>query len=189
MLSSKLTTMLCVIVLVSCTQLPKAPFRSKTYFSDKTIEQAIDSYKQKNYASALTQFRSSDLAGNKIAPRYLGLMYLNGEGVPKDEKVAFSQFQRAAQYGDVAGQYWLAYCYEYGIGTAKDLTSAKQYYVQSAQRADYSAAPALFALGRWYENGVNGVVDHNRAINYYQLAAATGYEYAQNKLKKLNPDN
>lgn len=55
------------------------------------------------------------------APRYLGLIYLNGYGVAKDEKRAFAEFSKAAAQGDITGQYWLAYCYENGTGTAKNM--------------------------------------------------------------------
>ena len=192
LLNKKLMVLMCMAMLSACgcTPISKKQPDLSTQNNQNTanLETAINAYQQKNYATALTQFQMADSAGNKIAPRYLGLLYLHGYGVKKDEKLAFSQFQRAAQYGDVGGQYWLAYCYENGIGTSQDLTLAKQYYVQSAQRADYSAAPALFALGRWYEKGVSGKVDKNRAANYYQLAAATGYTEAQDELKKLNLD-
>jgi len=58
------------------------------------------------------------------APRYLGLMYLNGEGVAKNTQTAFGYFTQAAEAGDITGQYWLGYCYENGIGTAKDMIQA-----------------------------------------------------------------
>ena len=58
------------------------------------------------------------------APRYLGLMYLNGEAVAKNTQTAFGDFTQAAEAGDITGQYWLGYCYENGIGTAKDMIQA-----------------------------------------------------------------
>lgn len=58
------------------------------------------------------------------APRYLGLMYLNGEGVAQNVQTAFAYFTQAAEAGDITGQYWLGYCYENGVGTEKDMTQA-----------------------------------------------------------------
>lgn len=89
------------------------------------------------------------------APRYLGLMSLNGQGVPRDAAQAFTYFQQAASKGDITGQYWLGYCYENAIGTAQNLALAKKWYEQSAQRGDVIAAPAMVALGRLYEQGKN----------------------------------
>ena len=42
------------------------------------------------------------------APRYLGLMYLNGEGVAQNVQTAFAYFTQAAEAGNITGQYWLA---------------------------------------------------------------------------------
>ena len=38
------------------------------------------------------------------APRYLGLIYLNGEGVAKSAKTAFAYFMQAVEEGDIIGQ-------------------------------------------------------------------------------------
>ncbi len=45
--------------------------------------------------------------GNLKAPRYIGLMYLNGQELPKNPALAFAQFQTAAAKGDITSQYWL----------------------------------------------------------------------------------
>ena len=82
------------------------------------------------------------------APRYLGLMYLNGEGVAKNAKIAFTYFMQAAEEGDITGQYWLGHCYENGIGTAKDMTKAVHWYQESAKRGDHISQPAIDALNR-----------------------------------------
>lgn len=92
-------------------------------------------------------------------PRYLGLMSLNGQGVPRDAAQAFTYFQQAASKGDITGQYWLGYCYENAIGTAQNLALAKKWYEQSAQRGDVIAAPAMVALGRFYEQGKGVAAD------------------------------
>lgn len=42
------------------------------------------------------------------ADRYIGLAYLNGYGVSKDDKKAFIAFTTEAQK-DITGQYWLGY--------------------------------------------------------------------------------
>lgn len=82
------------------------------------------------------------------APRYLGLMYLNGEGVAQNAQTAFAYFTQAAEAGDITGQYWLGYCYENGIGTAKDMTQAVRWYQKSAARGDHVSQPAIDALKR-----------------------------------------
>ena len=82
------------------------------------------------------------------APRYLGLMYLNGEGVAQNAQTAFTYFTQAAEAGDITGQYWLGYCYENGVGIAKDMTQAVHWYQKSAARGDHVSQPAIDALNR-----------------------------------------
>ena len=82
------------------------------------------------------------------ASRYLGLMYLNGEGVAQNAQTAFAYFTQAAEAGDITGQYWLGYCYENGVGTAKDMTQAVRWYQKSAARGDHVSQPAIDALSR-----------------------------------------
>jgi len=93
-------------------------------------------------------FEQAQQAGHMKAPRYLGLMYLNGEGVARNAKTAFAYFMQAAEVGDITGQYWLGHCYENGIGTSKDMTKAVHWYQESAKRGDHISQPAIDALNR-----------------------------------------
>lgn len=112
------------------------------------LDRAIVSQNKQNYAAALTQFQAADAAGHPHAPRYIGLIYLNGQGVKKNPRLAFQQFQRAADKGDASAQYWLGHCYENGVGTAADLTLAKQWYAKAVSSNEPIAQLAIDALKR-----------------------------------------
>lgn len=112
------------------------------------LDQAIHFYQMKDYAQARVDFLKADERGHMKAPRYLGLMTLNGEGVAKDEKQAFAYFQKAADKGDITSQYWLGYLYENGIGTERNLTQAVKFYRLSAKRGDHISQPAIDTLKR-----------------------------------------
>ena len=112
------------------------------------LDEGIALYQKQNYQHAMPYFEQAQQAGHMKAPRYLGLMYLNGEGVAKNAQTAFAYFTQAAAAGDITGQYWLGYCYENGIGTAKDVTQAVQWYQKSAARGDHVSQPAIDALNR-----------------------------------------
>ena len=88
------------------------------------LDEGIALYQKQNYQHAMPYFEQAQQAGHMKAPRYLGLMYLNGEGVAKNAQTAFAYFTQAAAAGDITELYWLGYCYENGIGTAKDVTQA-----------------------------------------------------------------
>ena len=112
------------------------------------LDEGIALYQKQNYQHAMPYFEQAQQAGHMKAPRYLGLMYLNGEGVAQNAQTAFAYFTQAAEAGDITGQYWLGYCYENGIGTAKDVTQAVQWYQKSAARGDHVSQPAIDALNR-----------------------------------------
>ena len=112
------------------------------------LDEGIVFYQKHDYAQALPYFEQAQQAGHMKAPRYLGLMYLHGEGVEKNAQTAFTYFTQAAEAGDITGQYWLGYCYENGIGTAKDMTQAVRWYQKSAARGDHVSQPAIDALNR-----------------------------------------
>ncbi|VEG13459.1 Putative beta-lactamase hcpD precursor [Moraxella cuniculi] len=112
------------------------------------LNQAIAFYDKKDFQAALNTFYQADKAGHIKAKRYIGLMYLNGQGVAKDERRAFDNFKQASKNGDITSQYWLGYCYENGIGTKSDLNQAIAWYKKSAQRGDHVSQPAMDALKR-----------------------------------------
>ncbi|MDG2953792.1 tetratricopeptide repeat protein [Bisgaard Taxon 10/6] len=112
------------------------------------FDQAVAIYQQKDYAQALPLFAKASEMGHIKANRYIGLSYLNGEGVEKDGAKAFEQFNFAAERGDTTSKYWLGYLYENGIGTTKSLEKAIYWYRQGAERSDHVGEPARAALKR-----------------------------------------
>ncbi len=52
----------------------------------------------------------------------LGLQYLEGDGVKKNEKLAASLFQKAADQGHTPAMKKLAWCYLYGRGVGQNLS-------------------------------------------------------------------
>ena len=96
LLNKKLMVLMCMAMLSACgcTPISKKQPDLSTQNNQNTanLETAINAYQQKNYATALTQFQMADSAGNKIAPRYLGLLYLHGYGVKKMKNWRFRNF-------------------------------------------------------------------------------------------------
>ena len=57
-----------------------------------------------------------------------GLKYTNGEGIPRDDKVAFKWFLLAAENGHAEAQFILGSMYEQGIGVKQDSVQAQMWY-------------------------------------------------------------
>ncbi len=149
------------------------------------LDKGIAAYNVQDYASALPLFIQADKLGHMKAPRYLGLMYLNGDGVAQSNQQAFDYFSKAASNGDITGQYWLGYCYERGLGVVQDVNQAIRWYQESAKRGDVISAPAMIALGRLYEQGLGVEKDINQAISLYHQALNAGDDSAKAALERL----
>ena len=65
---------------------------------------------------------------DKIAQYYLGVMYLKGQGVEQDFKVAGEWFRKASEQGLAVAMYKLAGLYTEGKGVPKDLELAYVWY-------------------------------------------------------------
>ena len=112
----------------------------------------------------------------------IGILYVEGKGIPQDYDKALSNFKMSAKKGYAMAQYYMGQMYENGYGVDKDYETAYDWYVKAAKQ-DY--APALNQLGYLYYKG-NGVdADLDQAIYYHKLAAMQGYAAAQINLGYL----
>ena len=63
-------------------------------------------------------------AGNSDAQFNLGVRYLYGRGIEKDNEEAFRRFKLSAEGGHVLAQDATSTCYWYGVGVKKDVLEA-----------------------------------------------------------------
>src|SRR5262249_21354830 len=77
--------------------------------------------------------------GYASAQYNLGVVYKNGQGVPKDLGRAAELYQKAADQGDASAQNNLGVLYENGQGVPKDLGRAAELYQKAADQGDASA--------------------------------------------------
>lgn len=115
-------------------------------------------------------------AGDAGAQFNLGLMYDNGEGVPKDAAKAVEWYQKAAAQGDASAQNNLGWMYDNGEGVSKDAVKAVAWY-QKAAAQDH--AEAQYYLGEMYAKGEGVPKNSAKAIELTQKAAAQGHVDAQ----------
>ena len=80
------------------------------------------------------------------AQYYLGLLYLNGEGVTLDYNQAYNWFRRSAEQGYVPSIYYVGKCYLEGYGVTKDRGSAMDYFQRAANSGNSSAKAELMLL-------------------------------------------
>ena len=83
------------------------------------------------WADDVSDFRENLQAaaqGNAAAQYNLGVMYANGEGVPKDDAQAVQWYRKAAEQGDAKAQYNLGVMYANGLGVRQNYKIAKEWF-------------------------------------------------------------
>lgn len=82
----------------------------------------------------------------------LGMKYLNGDGVRKNEYTAFTWYKKAAKKGYIKSIFALGICYLQGIGCTANSSLGRQYLLEAAAAGDADALKALKSLGVPHEH-------------------------------------
>jgi TPR repeat protein len=130
---------------------------------------AFAAYQERDFAKALSLSRPLAEQGHARARTVLGLILLNGHGMPKDEKQAAHWFRLAAEDGDAQAQFHLGNMYSQGLGVPQDYVEAVKWYQRAA---DQGNPQAQYNLGLWYATGEGGALDIVSAYMWFNLAAA-----------------
>jgi TPR repeat protein len=153
-------------------------------WSSKTAEQAREiahSVLQNSDAGNLDVQRLKLAAeqGHEIAQYEIGLRYANGEGVPKDDLLAFGWFLKAAEQGNSNAQAYIGIAYAAGRGVSKDNRLSLIWLHKAAEQNN---AIGQYSLGMMYSNGQGVSKDEEQAIRWFNKAASQGNVEAQFKL-------
>lgn len=101
----------------------------------------------------------------------MGVAYATGMGVPKDESEAVVWYQRAADLGDMNGQYWLAFMIGNGRGgIGANWNGAYPMMLKAAMQGH---SDARFMLGFMFQSGQGVDQNMEQAATWYRLASET----------------
>lgn len=103
------------------------------------LADGFNAYELKDYATALSRFRSAAQQGSAGAQAMLGAMYEDGEGIAQDYKEAVRWFQLSAAQGFASAQYNLALMYGKGQGVAQDYIKGHMWLNLAATGGDSKA--------------------------------------------------
>lgn len=131
-----------------------------------------------DYPRAFQYYLQAANKGHAMAQCQLGLMYREGQGIPKDENQAFHWFMKAAaaRQNCPRGKFYVGRCYHYGHGVRKNLKEAVSWYTVGAKEGD---AYAQLNLGVCYEWGSGVEINYRNAVYWYTAAANQGEPLAQ----------
>ena len=136
----------------------------------------LEAYLRGDYATALREFRPLAEQGDAEAQTVLGLMYVNGEGVPEDARQAGYWWRKAAEQGLAEAQFNLGNRYAKGEGVPKDARQAVFWYRKAAEQG---LTDAQLNLGNRYAKGEGVPEDDIQAVYWYRQAAEQGHAKAQ----------
>src|SRR5271156_2668971 len=103
------------------------------------FDDGLSAYRRNDFATALQIWRALAENGDALAQVYLGLLYLNGEGVPANPALAVMWYRKAAAQGNAAAQHNLGWAYENGRGVPQDFAQAVAWYRKSAEKGNLDA--------------------------------------------------
>ena len=135
------------------------------------IKAGEKAYQRGDYPTALREWQPLADRGNAVAQYHLGLLYSNGQGVPKDDAQARHWFEKAAVQGHVEAQVNLGGLFDYGRGGPQDFRMAVRWYRRAADQGNDLARRRL---GLLYERGDGVQKDYVQAYMWYMLGAANG---------------
>jgi len=72
---------------------------------ERSWEQGKEAYERKDYAGVAKWYRKAAEQGDTRAQYNLGLMYNNGQGVPRDDAEAVRWYRKAAEQGNARAQF------------------------------------------------------------------------------------
>ena len=178
------------------------------------LDEGARAYYEKDYRRAYNQWIFPAQRGAARAQYNIGVLYLNGFGVKKNEKAAFEWFHRAAKQGFARAQHNLGWMYQNGFFVALDIQQAKKWYQRAASKGfmnsesalgeilymnkEYGEARAMlsraarkgisraqFLLAEIFAYGLGTSRDRKQALRWYRSAANKDNPDAQYKLARL----
>jgi TPR repeat protein len=129
----------------------------------------------------MAKYRKAADAGDANAMNSIGLMYDNGQGMPRDDQQAMAWYRKAAAGGNSNAALQLGFDYGTGHGVPVNYQQAMAWYRKAA---DEGNAAAMRNIGILYWDGRGVPMDHNLAVYWCRKAAAAGDQQSREWLRQ-----
>ena len=153
-----------------------------SYSSD--FYKGISAYNNGDFITALKEFNHLAEEGHALSQYYLGRIYFNGEGVPKDTLEGIKWYKLSAEKtGNSILEYTLGEIYHLGIGVLYDDKEAVQWYKLSAEKGYHLAQ---FKLSTMFFSGSGVTKDLVSAHMWANIATLNNNENSRSFMKMLS---
>ncbi len=104
------------------------------------VNDGVEAYQQGNYWKAFELWQPVAQQGDPVAQYNMGVLYINGQGFPKNVKQAIKWFEMSAEQGYANAQYVLGNVYYHKIGCVeRSLPDALKWYRKGANNGSEEA--------------------------------------------------
>jgi TPR repeat protein len=131
---------------------------------------------------AAQHFKKGAELGSPLSLAFLGLYFLLGEGVKRNEKIATVLFQKAISFGGSESKLLLGLCQIKNSGNPINKSAATDLFRKASV---LSEADAKYKLGECHFYGRGAKEDKEKAISLFREAASQGLSEAQFTLGNL----
>jgi TPR repeat protein/uncharacterized caspase-like protein len=136
-------------------------------------------FAQKDRVSARRFFETASNMGSGGAMNALGVIYMNGNGVPKDYAEARKWYDKALDAGYPSALTNIGLLYRHGWGVPQDYVEAHKWF----EKAVAAGQPgAMVNIGFLYEKGWGVTQDYAEARKWYEKAVAAGQPFAMTNI-------
>lgn len=104
------------------------------------FQAGLDAYQKGDYVGAAKEWRPLADEGSAAAQLNMGLLYLDGHGVPQDNAEAVMWFRRAAEQDNTEAQHELGALYGAGRGVKRDYVQAYKWMNLCAAKGNAGCA-------------------------------------------------
>ncbi|MCW8902041.1 MAG: sel1 repeat family protein [Gammaproteobacteria bacterium] len=140
------------------------------------LEDGFASFKAGNYEQALRLWLPIAEKDNADAQYNLGILYMKGLGVEKNEKTAFIWYKRSAANGNTDAMYNLGTMYNQGRVVIRSTKDAVKWWQKSAELGN---AAGQFNLGVVYAYGRRVKQNTDEALKWWKKSAQQGNKDAR----------
>lgn len=146
------------------------------YANTSPLQDGFDAYRAGRYDVAIKYWlplaQSVDISKDNADAMYnMGLLYMNGQGVDEDFKMAKKWFKRAAFYGSADAAYNLGTMY---MGQKFGFPSKKDALYWWSQAAEYGHIDSQYNLGVLLAFGHASKIDTKSALSWWYKSAVKG---------------
>ncbi len=104
-------------------------------------------------------------SGHPRAQNLLGMMYLNGDGIEKNEKVGFGYIEKSALQAYPAAEFNLGRLYKEGVGCELDYKKALEWFQVSAEHGNQRG---FYSIGYMHMKGLGTGQSYPKAIEFFK---------------------